>query len=65
MVSEAFADLSIVKELTGHLTAGQDATWTLDVTNLGPSTSRGPITVDGHPARGVDVRLRQRNGLDL
>lgn len=39
------ADLSIVKRLIGNVTAGQDATWTLDVTNLGPSTSRGPIVV--------------------
>jgi uncharacterized repeat protein (TIGR01451 family)/fimbrial isopeptide formation D2 family protein len=41
----AQADLKIVKNLTGIITAGQDATWTLDVSNLGPSTSRGPITV--------------------
>ncbi|AXT86367.1 hypothetical protein C6I20_15080 [Aeromicrobium sp. A1-2] len=45
VVSETFADLSIIKELTGEVTAGEEATWTLDVTNLGPSTSRAPITV--------------------
>ena len=39
------ADLAIDKKLTGIVTAGENATWTLDVSNLGPSTSRGPITV--------------------
>ncbi len=39
------ADLEIVKKLSSTLVAGQNATWTLDVRNLGPSTSRGDITV--------------------
>ncbi|MEH3034376.1 MAG: isopeptide-forming domain-containing fimbrial protein [Aeromicrobium erythreum] len=41
----ALADLAIDKKLSGSLVAGQDATWTIDVTNNGPSTARGPITV--------------------
>ncbi len=39
------ADLSIVKSHSGPVVAGQDATYTLDVVNHGPSVSRGPITV--------------------
>ena len=39
------ADLSILKTRTGTLLAGTPATYTLDVTNLGPSVSRAPITV--------------------
>ena len=42
---KTLADLAIDKKLVGSVAAGQDATWTLDVTNLGPSTSRGPIKV--------------------
>lgn len=43
---EVEADLAIDKRLGGTvITAGENATWTLDVTNLGPSTSRAPITV--------------------
>lgn len=41
----AEADLAIAKALSGPLVAGQRATYTLDVTNLGPSVSRGEITV--------------------
>ncbi len=39
------ADLEVVKRLVGGLVAGTPATYTLDVTNLGPSVSRGEITV--------------------
>lgn len=39
------ADLSIDKNVSGAVNAGGIATWTLGVTNLGPSTSRGPIKV--------------------
>lgn len=39
------ADLAVTKQLSGQLVAGENATYTLDVSNLGPSTSRGPITV--------------------
>ena len=39
------ADLQIVKRLTGTIVAGRNATYTLDVNNLGPSVSRGAITV--------------------
>ncbi len=38
-------DLGIVKQTSGTVVAGQDATYTLDVTNHGPSDSAGPITV--------------------
>ncbi len=41
----AEADLTIVKKLSGQLVAGRDATYTLDVTNLGPSVSRADIVV--------------------
>lgn len=45
------ADLEITKKLSGALVAGQNATYTIDVQNIGPSTSRGPITVtDDVPA---------------
>ncbi|BDZ41119.1 hypothetical protein GCM10025865_04180 [Paraoerskovia sediminicola] len=40
------ADLAIDKNLTGTLVAGTDATYTLDVTNLGPSDSLAPIRVE-------------------
>jgi uncharacterized repeat protein (TIGR01451 family)/LPXTG-motif cell wall-anchored protein len=39
------ADLALTKNRTGAIVAGQDATYTLDVVNNGPSVSRGPITV--------------------
>ena len=39
------ADLGIVKTLAGGVTAGETATYTLDVTNHGPSVARGPIVV--------------------
>ncbi|MEO6822767.1 MAG: LPXTG cell wall anchor domain-containing protein [Candidatus Nanopelagicales bacterium] len=41
----ALADLAIVKALSGPLVAGQDATYTLDVTNLGPSVAAAPVRV--------------------
>lgn len=44
---KAKADLVLDKRLSGAVgvTAGQNATWTIDVTNNGPSTSRADITV--------------------
>ncbi len=51
---QAAADLQVVKKLSGALVAGQDATYTLDVTNLGPSTARAGVTVvDTLPAGSV------------
>ena len=41
----ASADLRLVKTVSGAVKAGQAVTWLLAVTNLGPSVSRGPITV--------------------
>jgi uncharacterized repeat protein (TIGR01451 family)/fimbrial isopeptide formation D2 family protein len=38
-------DLGIVKHTSGTVTAGLNATYTLDVTNHGPSDSAGPIRV--------------------
>ncbi|MGB7979201.1 MAG: isopeptide-forming domain-containing fimbrial protein [Candidatus Nanopelagicales bacterium] len=47
----ALADLAIVKARSGPLEAGRSVTYTLDVSNLGPSTSRSAITVtDAVPA---------------
>ncbi len=47
----AAADLRIVKTHTGQAVAGQPLTFTLAVTNLGPSDTPGPIRVsDGLPA---------------
>ena len=45
LTATAKADLSIVKQLSGTAAAGQTATWTIDVTNFGPSDSASPITV--------------------
>jgi len=39
------ADLAITKALSGSLVAGEDATYTLDVVNNGPSVSRADIVV--------------------
>ncbi|MEB0000352.1 hypothetical protein QN367_14790 [Cryobacterium sp. RTS3] len=39
------ADLGVTKLVSGSFAAGDTATWTIDVTNAGPSTSAGPITV--------------------
>jgi uncharacterized repeat protein (TIGR01451 family) len=41
----ALADLSIAKTSIGAVVAGADATYELEVRNLGPSVSRGPIRV--------------------
>ncbi len=50
------ADLALVKSTSGTVTAGAVATWTIDLTNLGPSVSRGPITVtDTLPAGLTEV----------
>ncbi len=48
---DTLADLAIVKSHTGSATAGAQFTWSLDVTNKGPSDSPGTITVtDALPA---------------
>ena len=39
------ADLGISKQLSGSMTAGRDATYTIAVHNYGPSDSQGPIIV--------------------
>lgn len=39
------ADLKVTKGLSGSMVAGRNATYTLDVSNRGPSVSRGTITV--------------------
>ncbi|TFB99565.1 DUF11 domain-containing protein [Cryobacterium adonitolivorans] len=39
------ADLAVTKTAQGTFAAGQQASWHLDVVNLGPSNSAGPITV--------------------
>lgn len=40
-----WADLSITKTLTGGLAVGQNATYTITVSNAGPQSASGPITV--------------------
>lgn len=42
---DAISDMGVVKQLNGSLVAGRDATYTIDVTNHGPSVSQGEITV--------------------
>jgi uncharacterized repeat protein (TIGR01451 family) len=50
------ADLELAKSSSGAVTAGAIATWTIDLTNHGPSVSRGPITVtDTLPAGLTEV----------
>jgi uncharacterized repeat protein (TIGR01451 family)/fimbrial isopeptide formation D2 family protein len=39
------ADMTIDKQLSGTMVAGNNATYTLTVTNLGPSVHRGPLVV--------------------
>ena len=39
------ADLAITKSINGTPRAGQAVSWTIGVSNLGPSVSTGPITV--------------------
>ncbi len=39
------ADLAVDKAVSGEVVAGQDATWTIGLRNLGPSVSRAPIEV--------------------
>lgn len=43
--SEVYADLGIVKTGPADAHAGEQISWTLDVTNHGPADSVGPITV--------------------
>lgn len=50
------SDLAISKQLTGELVAGETATYTLGVTNLGPSDSVGPITVTDTLPAGTTFR---------
>jgi uncharacterized repeat protein (TIGR01451 family)/fimbrial isopeptide formation D2 family protein len=40
------ADVTLAKSLSGSVVAGQNATYTLEVSNDGPSTALGTITVD-------------------
>ena len=39
------ADLAVDKRLSGEVVAGRDATWTVTLSNLGPSVARGPVEV--------------------
>ena len=50
----ASADLSINKQATGALVAGQPATYQLRVDNFGPSNAAAPVISDTLPA-GPDV----------
>ena len=55
-------DLGIVKHTSGAVVAGQDATYTLDVTNHGPSDSAGPITVTDDLPTGTTYVSAAGNG---
>jgi uncharacterized repeat protein (TIGR01451 family) len=44
------ADLSIAKSADGPLAAGEPASWTITVTNAGPSTARSVVVTDTLPA---------------
>ncbi|HWR86300.1 MAG TPA: hypothetical protein VN200_09930, partial [Rhodoglobus sp.] len=50
------ADLAVVKTNSGGVAAGGQATWSIAVSNAGPSLARYPITVtDTLPAAGLDL----------
>ena len=51
----ARADLQVVKSLSGALVAGEDATYTLDVRNNGPSLALGPLVVADDLPAGVTL----------
>jgi len=55
-VTSTSADLEIFKTNEGEFTAGQTATWQIDVVNHGPSIANYPLTVtDTLPVAGIDV----------
>lgn len=59
------ADLSISKTANGIFTAGAPASWSLTVTNSGPSIARWPITVvDTLPTSGVIATSARASGTD-
>lgn len=57
------SDLAISKELVGELVAGQTATYTLGVANVGPSDSVGPITVTDTLPAGTTFRSATGEGV--
>jgi uncharacterized repeat protein (TIGR01451 family)/fimbrial isopeptide formation D2 family protein len=56
------ADLALDKNRSTAVVAGQDATYTLDVVNNGPSVSRGPITVTDTLPAGSTFRSASGSG---
>jgi uncharacterized repeat protein (TIGR01451 family) len=48
------ADLALTKSSSGTALPGGDVTWTIEVTNLGPSDSLNPITVTDALPAGMD-----------
>jgi hypothetical protein len=44
-IATLLANLQTTKQVVGTLTAGAPATWTIDVTNLGPTDDPGPFQV--------------------
>ncbi len=56
------ADLEIVKRHSSNAVAGNPLTWTIDVRNLGPSDSVGPITVTDTLPAGVSFTAAEGDG---
>lgn len=55
---ETESDLGLVKDVTGtEFIAGQDVTWSIGVTNHGPSVARGPITVTDTLPTGIGAAI--------
>jgi uncharacterized repeat protein (TIGR01451 family)/fimbrial isopeptide formation D2 family protein len=59
------ADLSIVKNASGDFNAGEVATWTIDVSNAGPSVSHKPTTITDTIPDGVTDVAASGTGWDV
>jgi uncharacterized repeat protein (TIGR01451 family) len=58
----AVADLAITKTGPATATAGTDLTYTLTLTNLGPSDSQSPLLIDAVPTNTTFVSVTQQSG---
>lgn len=62
-ITSTSADLALTKTGVGSFTAGQTATWTIGVSNIGPSIARYPLTVtDTLPVNGLDIESVHAEG---